>query len=180
MYLPKATEIKNDPKVNYQRKKDHNREKSVLSDIGKIDAALEKNDEQELRALHRNLDGKYQSCIIGWGQSMYGFVQGYGFNYDMLGANSIRENLQLMRPKLESFMQGWNDTSTKTQASSSAYTPDVNVTVNNTVNISVSFDEARQKIEGMTALSCEQTDEILKRIDELEKISKEKSNKKSK
>jgi hypothetical protein len=153
MNLPKLSEVKNDPKVDYQRKKDHDRKKSVHADIDKIDAALEKNDEQELLALHRNLDGKYQSCIVNWDQGMYGFVKGYGFKYEFLGADSIKNNLQLMRPKLEAFMQGWNETSTQTRAFPSADTPDVNVTLNNSINISEEKYEEngrQQDFEGKT------------------------------
>ena len=55
-----------------------------------------------------------------------------------------------------------------------------NITVNNTLNISLSFEETKQKIEDMTALNREQTDEILAKIDELQKISKENISRKSK
>ena len=48
------------------------------------------------------------------------------------------------------------------------------------MNISLSFEETKQKIEDMTALNREQTDEILAKIDELEKISKENISRKSK
>ena len=41
------------------------------------------------------------------------------------------------------------------------------------VNISVSFEEARQKIEDMTALNQEQTNEVIEKINELEQISNE-------
>ena len=58
--------------------------------------------------------------------------------------------------------------------------PRVNVTVNNTVHISISFDEARQKIEDMTALNQKQTDEILEKINALEEIAKELSSRKTK
>ena len=58
--------------------------------------------------------------------------------------------------------------------------PDINVTVNNNVTVNISFDQVREKIEDMTALSREQTDEILAKIDELEEISKEESSRKTK
>lgn len=108
---------------------------------------------------------------------MYGYVDGHGFKYEWLGADSIKDNLSTMKPKLEAFMHGWN---AKSSSAGSVRNPDVNVTVNNTVNISISFEEARQKIEDMTALSREQTDEILEKINELEKISKENTSRKTK
>ena len=130
-----------------------------------------------MESLHRYLDGKYQYGIADWGKSMYGYVDGHGFKYEWLGADSIKDNLSTMKPKLEAFMHGWN---AKSSSAGSVRNPDVNVTVNNTVNISISFEEARQKIEDMTALSREQTDEILEKINELEKISKENTSRKTK
>lgn len=49
-----------------------------------------------------------------------------------------------------------------------------------TAQDNLSFDQARQQVENMTALSQEQTDEIIVKIDEIEAISKEKTPKKKK
>lgn len=167
-YLP---EVKIDPKVEYQRHKDRNRKKVVQSDIAKIETALSSTDESELILLHKTLDGKYQTCISDWGKSMYGYFEKLGFNYEFLDNDSIKHNLTMMKSKLESFMQGWNEIANSQQPY--IRPSDVNVTVNNTVNVSISFQKMRRKIEDMTALNQAQTDEILEKIDELEKIEKE-------
>ena len=148
------------------------REREIEQDIRKIDDVLQKADPAEMEALHRYLDGKYQSGVMSWGYSMHGYIDGHGFNYELLGADSLKDNLATMKPKLEGFRHGWN-----ANGRSSGYirNPDVSVTVNNTVNISISFEETRQKVEDMTALSRAQTDEILEKINELEEISKENS-----
>lgn len=169
--------IKPPTKAEIEASNNHKREKEIRSDIHKIDDTIQNADPTKMESLHRYLDGKYQWCIADWGKSMHGYVEGHGFKYEWLGADSIKENLSTMKPKLESFMHGWN---AKGSSSGSARNPDVNVTVNNTVNITISFDETRQKIEDMTALSREQTDEILRKIDELEKISKENASRKTK
>ena len=166
----KLPEMKPPTKAQIEASNNYKREKEILRDIHKIDVAIQNADPAEMESLHRYLDGKYQYGIADWGKSMYGYVDGHGFKYEWLGADSIKDNLSTMKPKLEAFMHGWN------AKSSSA----VNVTVNNTVNISISFEEARQKIEDMTALSREQTDEILGKINELEKISKENTSRKTK
>lgn len=153
------------------------RKEEIERDIRKIDEVLQKADPTEMEDLHRYLDGKYQSGITDWGQSMYGYIDKHGFNYEWLGASSLKDNLTTMKPKLEAFIHGWN---AKGKPSGNVRNPEVNVTVNNTVNISLSFEDARQKIEDMTALSREQTDEIIEKIDELEKISKENSSRKTK
>ena len=153
------------------------REKEIERDIRKIDEVLQREDPTEMEDWHRYLDGKYQAGIIDWGHSMYGYIDGHGFSYECLNPDSIKDNLTTMKPKLQAFIHGWN---AKGKSASYVRNPDVNVTVNNTVNISISFEETRQKIEDMTALNREQTDEILEKIDELERIAKESSSRKTK
>lgn len=162
-----------------KQKEQERHEAVVLGDIAKIEQAVAGTgiSEETLIALHRVLDGKYQSCISNWGHSMYGYLEGHGFCYEHLSKSSLIDNLHTMKPKLEAFMQGWN---TKGSTTSVQQAPDANVTVNNTVNITVSFEEARQKIEDMNSLNREQTDEILAKIDELEAISKAQTSKKNK
>ena len=169
--------IKPPTKAQIEASNNHKREKEILRDICKIDAAIQNAEPDEMESLHRYLDGKYQYGIADWGKSMYGYVDGHGFKYEWLDAGSLKDNLSTMKPKLEAFIYGWN---AKSSSSGSARNSDVNVTVNNTVNISISFEETRQKIEDMTALSREQTDEILEKINELEEISKESSSRKTK
>ena len=57
------------------------------------------------------------------------------------------------------------------------------ITPNNTttnVNITISFEQVREKIEDMTALSQKETDEAIEKVNELEAISKENISRKSK
>lgn len=169
--------IKTPTKAQIEASNNHKCEKEILRDIHKIDATIQNADPVEMESLHRYLDGKYQYGIADWGKSMCGYVDSYGFKYEWLDPDSMKDNLSTMKPKLEAFMYGWN---AKNSSSGPVRNSGVNVTVNNTVNISISFEETRQKIEDMTALSREQTDEILEKIDELEKISKENTSRKTK
>ena len=126
--------------------------------------------------LHRDLDGRYQACIKDWYMGLRGaHPSGTSFRYDRLESypSYVQDNLDMMKAKLETYKYGMNAVSLPEPAMT-------NITVNNTVNISLSFAEARQKVEDMTALNREQTDEILTKIDELEKISKENISRKSK
>ena len=169
--------IKSSTKAEIDAAAKRKREREIEQDIRKIDDVLQRADPAEMEALHRYLDGKYQSGVIDWGHSMYGYIDGHGFSYELLCADSLKDNLATMKPKLEGFIHGWN---AKGKSSGCIRNPDVSVTVNNTVNISISFEETRQKVEDMTALSREQTDEILEKINELEEISKENSSRKTK
>lgn len=147
----------------------------VCTDIKKIEESSNLSFEEQSK-LHRELDGKYQACIKDWHMGLWGACpDGGSFNYSLIEdePRSFQENLEMMKAKLETYRYGMN-------AISLPKPPETNITVNNTVNISLSFEEARQKIEDMTALNREQTDEILSKIDELEKISKESISRKSK
>lgn len=169
--------IKPSTKAQLEARNQRNHEKEIRSDIRKIEDALENADPNVIKELHRYLDGKYQSCIAGWGDSMYEYVVGHGFDYGYLNTKALRENLSMMKPKLEAFLHGWNMSNRSTGFDSSH---DVNVTVNNTVNISITFEEARKQVEDMSSLTDEQTHEVLERIDEIERVFNTDSSKKSK
>lgn len=171
--------IKSPTSTQLEAAKIRKQEKAIQSDICKIDAVLQNEDPTEMESLHRDLDGKYQYVIADWDKSMLCYVKEYGFNYEWLGPEDIKANLSTMRPKLEAFMFGWNAVGSAVHFSHSS-APDVNVTVNNNVTVNISFEQVREQIEDMTALSREQTDEIIERINELEEIAKEKSSRKTK
>lgn len=154
-------------------------ERAVQLDISKIDKAINHGDINEILQLHRYLDGKYQYCIADWGKSMWGFTAGIGFAYDILDIESLKENLSMMKPKLEAFMHGWN-ANVKTTRQMPANTPDVNVTVNNNVTVNITFEQVRAKIEDMTSLTDEQTKEALDKVSEIESVVKGDGSKKSK
>ena len=140
----------------------------VCSDIQRIEGSDQLSSGEKLK-LHRELDGRYQACIKDWYKGLWGSDKAatiiyYSSLHD--SPSSVQENLEIMKVKLETFKYQMN-------AITLPKPPETKITVNNTVNISLSFKEAKQKIEDMTALNREQ-------IDELEKISKENISRKSK
>lgn len=76
----------------------------VQDDIQRINSLLTKGNDENLKALHIELDGTYQTCIRGWGQSMYGFSEKYGFNYELIDNDSIHHNLNIMKGKLRGYI----------------------------------------------------------------------------
>lgn len=171
--------IKSPTKAQIEAANVRKQEKVIRKDIYRIDTALQNADPIEMESVHRYLDGKYQYVIADWYNGMLCYIDGHGFNYEWLEHADIKANLSTMKPKLEAFMLGWNTVGSTAKLSNSS-APDVNVTVNNNVTVNISFEQVREKIEDMTALSREQTDEILEKINELEEISKEKSSRKTK
>ena len=165
--------------------KPHDSQDTIIEDMHQIDKAIQSRDYTFLTKTHRRIDCKYQERIKNWGNSMWGYNPNFGFDIDALGYDSLIENLEMMKAKLEGLLFDFNSKNDCSHPS-----PDFNLTVNNnnqnsntnnnTIDIHISFDKAREQIENMTALSREETDEIINRINELESLSKDKASRKNK
>lgn len=176
MELPKLhVPTKSEVEASQMRKQ----ERAIMQDIIAIEKALSSGGADELLRLHRHLDGKYQYCIADWGKGMYCYNTNLGFCYDMLNLGSLQDNLELMKSKIEAFTYGWNSVATNMKTVTYD-APDVSVTVNNTVTVSITFEQVRAKIEDMTSLTDEQTKEALGKVAEIESVVKGEGSKKSK
>lgn len=139
----------------------------VENDIELINKLIEcKADEDSLKSLHMELDGKYQACIKNWDNSMYGWVKNFGFLYEFLGVSSLLHNLKIMKAKLTSYKYQVN--------SIPNMVPDttVNVSIDNNIDIKISFETVRFQIDNNTSLTTEQTIEAKQKVDEIEAIVK--------
>ena len=76
----------------------------VQADIKRIDSILASGGEDELKALHVDLDGTYQNLIRNWGSSTYNYIQGHGYTYEYMGESALRDNLIAIRGKLRGFL----------------------------------------------------------------------------
>lgn len=150
----------------------------IREDIATIDKAIESCNPKLILQTHQHIDGKYQACIAGWSQSVYGYVPGYGINYEMIDVDDLIHNLQIMKPKLEGFIEGWNVIATP--SATTAPIPEINVNTTTNVNITITFEQVRAKIEDMTSLTDEQTKEALEKVSEIEDVVKGDGSKKSK
>ena len=161
---------------NYKSPAERKRDR-IRTDIAMIEKALESGNEKIMLQAHQYIDGKYQACISGWNQSVFGYVPGYGFNYDVIGEESLEHNLKMMKPKLEGFIEGWNTIAAQV---TTATIPEINVNTTTTVNITITFEQVRSKIEDMTSLTDEQTREALEKVSEIEAVVKGEGSKKAK
>ena len=169
-----------DAKVVQEVKQKKKIDRAIKEDIEKIGDALASYDIEKLRETHRYIDGKYQSAINNWGQSLYKYVPNYGFCHANLNESDLQGNLLTMKAKLEGLIQGLNSNTLPVSTPNLGNSADVNVTVNNNMLVNITFEQAREKIEEMTSLTHNQTKEILERIDEIESIIKEDDSKKTK
>lgn len=148
----------------------------IGEDIKKIDAVLEAPSETDAKSLHILLDGKYNAYIPNWGHSTYGYCDEFGYDYEMMGMDTLIHNLLVMKAMLEGYLSGLPVISHMAQDNS----VNVQVSNNNQISITISYDEARKKIEDMPGLTDADTEEIKTKIDDLESISKEDLSKKKK
>lgn len=147
----------------------------ICSDIAQIDEAG-KLSEQNRFQLHRELDGKYQACIKDWRIGLWGSDKDASLiYYSMLAESpdSVLENLQMMKAKLETFKFQMN-------AVSLPELPATQVNVTTNVSIGVTFEQVRSQVEEMSSLTDEQTQEILEKINEIEEAVKSTGSKKTK
>lgn len=146
----------------------------VSEDIEAITYEIEHGTKESRCKLHRKLDGRYQVCVERWYGGLWGSNSaGTCLYYNYISENDMTENLEMMKAKLEAFQYQVN-------AKSVPNLPSTQVNVTTNVNVNITFEQAKEKIEDMTALSQTETDEILAKIDEIELISKENSSRKKK
>ncbi len=147
----------------------------IKSDISIIDNILSCEDADEVRRIHRQIDGRYQACIDQWGMGMYGFHPQHGFAHDSLEIDSLKDNLELMKAKLESYELRLNAKDKNPEGQN-----EYNFVVNNNISIDITFAQARKAIEDMPGLKQDEVEEILGKIDELENISNQRIPRKKK
>ncbi len=139
----------------------------VDNDILRINQCLNQGREQQWQ-LFIEIDGKYQSCIDKWCTSFWGSNKdGTQINYVISSEYSdyIKDNLLLAKSKLISFKYGMNVISLPELPSTQ-----VNINNTNTITMDITFESARSKVEDMTSLTDDETEELIERINEIETV----------
>lgn len=160
-----------------KQKKQEALENTINEDITAIDEAISSDDEAQMKHIHMMIDGKYSAVISNIGQSAYGYIEKYGFNYELIGKELLVHNLYLMKAKLQGYLCYFP---TKAVEAVPQNNFSVNVSNINEINIMLSFEQAKQQIEDMPGLTDADTEEIKSKIDDLENIYKESISKKKK
>ena len=74
-------------------------------DIYLINQVLDKGTEEELTDVHKRISCKYHTRINDFENSMWGYNSQFGFNYEMIGEDGIRDNLTLMKYRIEGYLE---------------------------------------------------------------------------
>lgn len=89
---------------NPKQRRKEGQVKKILADIKKIELAVKKDDFEQLKELHRELDGTYQNQIKNWGVSMYNYIKDVGFTYEYIDVDSLKDNLKTMKANLQGLL----------------------------------------------------------------------------
>ena len=148
----------------------------IKEDVARIEDEVSNGNDESRWNLFRELDGRYQVCIKDYYRGMWESSH----SGDKLWFPQLKEkpayvldNLKLVKSKLETFRFQAN-------AINLPQLPTTQVNVNNNINISITFEEVREKIEDMTSLTNEETEEVLAKISEIEEVVKSDDKKKTK
>ena len=159
-----------------ERTKEININKLIKEDISCIEEAIKSSDPTKMKDVHIRVDAHFQSCIEDWGKGLYGYDPKFGQNYDYLDDfDSLVNNLTNMKYKLEAYKCSLNAKTGETVAQNN-----ISVAVNNNISIETTINEACKKIQDMPGLTKAETEEIIARIKDLEKISKKNIGRKEK
>lgn len=120
--------------------------------------------------LYKAVTARYHPYIPKLSDGLYDYIQSYAF-YDDVSGETLFHNLKQVYNKMLSFkalgyplLQG--------SIPQSAPMVQITNTNENKVDINISFNDVRREIENMSALPDTEIEEILNKINELEKIVK--------
>ena len=133
----------------------------IDSDIKTCELAIQRGNKDELWEVHRRLVSKYSNIIDGFAKNLQSLF------YDESG-NIKKQNLETMRQKLVLFKaMGYKNIFSSDAKGTQVSVNNVN---QNTLLNNISFEDARNNIENMTALREEEINDIFEKIDEIEKL----------
>lgn len=140
----------------------------IDEDIRRGKEIIEKSDKVNCNDFHKTLISKYSPIINSFDKKLYVLM------YDE-NKTSCLSNIKTMVEKLELFKaMGYRNMNDNVDAGIIIHNNNTN---SNTIDISISFEQARKNIEDMTALTEAEVEEILSKMDELEEIVQSKDRK---
>lgn len=120
--------------------------------------------------LYKDVTARYHPYVPKLSDGLYNYVQAYAF-YDDVSGESLFHNLKQVYNKLLAF-KALGYPSLIESIPQSVPMVQITNTNENKVDINISFNDVRREIENMSALPDTEIEEILSKINELEKIVK--------
>lgn len=135
----------------------------IDEDINRCEEILKNGDKNSLFCFHRELKSKYKKIIDGFSEELYSLF------YDDSG-DTAKMNIKIMKKKLELFRAMGYENHYAEKAGTVVVSNTNTNTFSADMKIEVSFSDARGTVENMSALKEAEIQEILAKIEELEKI----------
>lgn len=169
-----ATDKDKDPLFDFKTMYEEDLEslKSAISD-----SANRETPEFAKLELYKDVTAKYHPYVPKLSDGLYNYNSSLSF-YDDVSGESLFHNLRQIYNKMLSF-KTLGYPSLQESIPQNAPMVQITNTNENKIDINISFNDVRRKIENMSALPDVEIEEILHKIDELEKIVKS-SDRKSK
>lgn len=138
--------------------------KSAISDVQNKDTP-----EIAKQELYKDVTAKYHAYVPKLSDGLYKYIESYAF-YDEVSGKSLFHNLNQIYNKMLSFKALGYPSLQEVIPQSAIPMVQITNTNENKISINVSFNEVRREIENMSALPDTEIEEILGKIDELERI----------
>ena len=135
----------------------------VNSDIEEVQRVLK--EDEYTNEFYKGIVSKYHNYIYNLVEGLYGYSPSTKFYHDV-DKESLRDNLIVLKNKLIAF-KAYGYSNNKEENGTNITLANNNF---NQIGIAVTFNDVRQKIEEMNSLREEEIQEILEKVNELEKI----------
>lgn len=133
----------------------------IDNDISICEQVSQGSNKYELREVHSRMISKYANIIDGFADNLQNIF------YDENG-NIRKQNIETMRQKLVLFKaMGYTNIFSKELNGPQVSVNNVN---QNTILNNISFEQVRNDVENMTTLREEEINDILEKIEEIEKL----------
>lgn len=162
-----ATDKDKDPLLNFKMMYEEDLEslKKAITDFENKETP-----ESAKLQLYKDVTAKYHPYVPKLSDGLYDYIQAYAF-YDDVSGEALFHNLKQVYNKLLAFkVLGYP--SLIESIPQSVPMVQITNTNENKVDINISFNDVRREIENMSALPDTEIEEILSKINELEKIVK--------
>lgn len=140
----------------------------LKKEIEKCDDILEKDEDytpEEIDDFQSRIIDLYEDIIPNLTKNLNDDIGRYDEKYD-----NLISNIRKLRERIDIFICKNEDDNLIAQKDNQRDTIVVSQSVNNTITIEANFNNAREDIGNMSSLTESQINEIMSRIDELEKI----------
>lgn len=167
--------------VNESKKKEQDPlyefKKQYIIDLENLDKYIndtknKKFSEEEKIETYKNITAKYNNYVPNFSDGLYGYYKESNFFEDVKG-DSLFQNLKNIREKMSTYKNLNFPNLIKENKSN----PMLQINNNNVMEINLTFEQLKDRVENITSVNDEEIDEILDKINQIEEICKSKDRK---